>query len=109
MYLNAWWAREDSNLQPDRYERWPHFRLPCFIGIFVEVEAIRSAPKRSNLGRNWGGNLSPPQVANVIVRRRANCRKLSASKTAPRVAGASQSAWPSATMQAHLPAIIHAT
>jgi hypothetical protein len=30
--------------------------LPCFIGIFVEVEAIRSAPKRSNLGRNWGGS-----------------------------------------------------
>ena len=52
------WAREDSNLQPDRYERWPHFRLPCFIGISVEVDAIRSAPKRSNLGRNWGGSLA---------------------------------------------------
>ena len=22
MSLNAWWAREDLNLQPDRYERY---------------------------------------------------------------------------------------
>jgi hypothetical protein len=50
-----WWAREDSNLQPDRYERWLNVRKTHFISVFGDAEALQKLPTRPNLGRNWGG------------------------------------------------------
>ena len=32
----AWWARQDSNLQPDRYERWKLAVFPLEVPIFIE-------------------------------------------------------------------------
>jgi hypothetical protein len=31
-----WWARQDSNLQPDRYERWKLAVLLLEVPIFIE-------------------------------------------------------------------------
>ena len=38
----AWWARQDSNLQPDRYERSGSAERPCFLGVFY-VDNLRSS------------------------------------------------------------------
>ena len=35
MRESAWWAREDSNLQPSGYERL--LKRPAFIGVFAFV------------------------------------------------------------------------
>jgi hypothetical protein len=33
---SIWWARQDSNLQPDRYERWKLAAFPLEMPIFIE-------------------------------------------------------------------------
>ena len=42
--MNEWWAREDSNLQPDRYER---------SALTIELRALKTAkissPCRQNI------------------------------------------------------------
>jgi hypothetical protein len=38
----AWWARQDSNLQPDRYERSGSAERPCFLGVFY-FDNLRSS------------------------------------------------------------------
>ena len=38
----AWWARQDSNLQPYRYERSGSAERPCFLGVFY-VDNLRSS------------------------------------------------------------------
>jgi len=32
----GWWARQDSNLQPDRYERWKLAVFLLEVPIFIE-------------------------------------------------------------------------
>jgi len=39
---NHWWARQDSNLQPDRYERRANDRLRWFCFIFVRIQSRSS-------------------------------------------------------------------
>ena len=34
--MTGWWARQDSNLQPDRYERRKLAVFPLEVPIFIE-------------------------------------------------------------------------
>ena len=54
-----WWARQDSNLQPDRYERPEIERLPDFVVFLFAFDRICRVSFAPFLVRNWcGGGVS---------------------------------------------------
>jgi hypothetical protein len=49
-----WWARQDSNLQPDRYERRGIDPIVDFAAFSFEFASLHCILERSLLVRNWG-------------------------------------------------------
>jgi hypothetical protein len=50
--IETWWAREDSNLQPVRYEPAPRLRQNCDFGGFTKMTSPlifdwTSSPRRA--------------------------------------------------------------
>jgi hypothetical protein len=62
-----WWARQDSNLQPDRYEREDKAQLRCFYCNSSMFERVCCVSARPFLVRNWCGKLGGSEGPNQIV------------------------------------------
>jgi hypothetical protein len=56
--LIYWWARQDSNLQPDRYERKDKVEFVDFLEFSVGFDRVRCVLAWSFLVRNWCGSFA---------------------------------------------------
>jgi hypothetical protein len=50
-----WWARQDSNLQPDRYERGISTKFVDFAAFLFDFDRVCCVSFRPFLVRNWCG------------------------------------------------------
>jgi hypothetical protein len=63
-HWNAWWAREDSNLQPDRYERSSASGRPRTIRHLGHIQQrLFTFGASISLARHWPAVESPRRVA----------------------------------------------